>query len=72
MIGPGRWNLDCALFKSVPIREHMKLQLRWELFNAFNHANLLNPRANIGAARVGAIDSTTDPRIMQAGARVTF
>ena len=72
MSGPGRWNLDCALFKSVTLREQMKLQIRWELFNTFNHANLLNPRANIGAARVGAIDSTSDPRIMQVGARVTF
>jgi hypothetical protein len=35
--GPGINNWDIATFKNFPIRERMKLQLRWEMYNAFNH-----------------------------------
>ncbi len=38
--GPGFWNLDAALFKNLNITEGVKLQLRFEAFNVFNHANL--------------------------------
>ena len=72
LIGPGRWNLDFALFKSFRVRESLGLQFRWEMFNALNHANLSNPRNNITAARPGQITGTSDPRIMQGGLRLTF
>jgi outer membrane receptor protein involved in Fe transport len=72
MIGPGRWNLDLALFKGFTIREDMKVNFRWEMFNALNHANMNNPRNNISAANAGRIDSTSDPRIMQFGLRLAF
>jgi hypothetical protein len=72
MVGPGDWNLDFALFKRFRIHENWQIQYRWEMFNAFNHANLGNPRTNIGAARPGAIDTTSGPRIMQMGLRLTF
>jgi outer membrane receptor protein involved in Fe transport len=72
MVGPGNWNLDFALFKRFPIRERAQVQLRWEMFNAFNHANLNNPRSNITAVRPGQIDTTSGPRIMQLGLRATF
>ncbi len=72
LIGPGRWNLDAALFKGFTIRENMKINFRWEMFNAFNHANLNNPRSNITAADPGRIDSTSSPRIMQFGLRLAF
>jgi hypothetical protein len=72
LIGPGNYNLDFALFKKVSIRENCQIQYRWEMFNALNHANLGNPRSNISAARPGQIDSTSGPRIMQMGLRLTF
>ncbi|MEZ5356900.1 MAG: carboxypeptidase regulatory-like domain-containing protein [Bryobacteraceae bacterium] len=72
LVGPGDWNLDFALFKRFPIKERAQLQFRWEMFNAFNHANLNNPRSNITAARPGQIDTTSGPRIMQMGLRMTF
>jgi hypothetical protein len=50
----------------------MQLQYRLEMFNAFNHANLGNPRANIGAVRPGEIDTMSGPRIMQMGLRLAF
>ncbi|MEX2262407.1 MAG: carboxypeptidase regulatory-like domain-containing protein [Bryobacteraceae bacterium] len=72
LIGPGDYNLDFALFKKFTIREGWQLQYRWEMFNAFNHANLSNPRSNIGVARPGQIDTTSGPRVMQMGLRLKF
>jgi hypothetical protein len=72
LIAPGGYNLDFALFKRFAFGERWQLQYRWEMFNAFNHANLGNPRSNINAARPGEIDTTSGPRIMQMGLRVTF
>ena len=72
LTGPGRWNLDFALFKTFRPRESWGLQYRWEMFNAVNHANLSNPRSNITAANPGQINGTSEPRIMQMGLRLTF
>jgi Carboxypeptidase regulatory-like domain/TonB-dependent Receptor Plug Domain len=72
MIGPGRWNLDSALFKRFPIREGMRLEFRWEFFNFFNHANFGNPVANISSNTVGRITSASAGRIMQLGLRLVF
>jgi hypothetical protein len=38
--GPGFWNLDAGLYKSIRITEGTALQLRFEAYNVFNHANL--------------------------------
>ncbi len=38
--GPGLWNLDAGLYKRFKFTETMSLQLRAELYNLFNHANL--------------------------------
>jgi hypothetical protein len=72
LVGPGSYNLDFALFKGFRFSERKELQLRWEMFNALNHANLGSPRANIGAVRPGEIDTTSAPRIMQLGLRLVF
>ena len=65
-------HLDFALFKGFRFAERRELQYRWELFNALNHANLGDPRANIGTVRPGQIDTTSGPRIMQMGLRFVF
>jgi hypothetical protein len=38
--GPGFWNLDGGVFKNIRITENVKVQLRVEAYNLFNHANL--------------------------------
>ncbi len=38
--GPGYWNPDMGLFKTLRLREWVTLQLRGEVYNVFNHANL--------------------------------
>lgn len=38
--GPSNWNVDMGIYKNIKFGERYSLQLRGELFNAFNHANL--------------------------------
>lgn len=38
--GPGFWNVDFGLYKNVRFGERYSLQLRGELYNVFNHANM--------------------------------
>ena len=41
--GPGAANTNLSVFKDFAVYESLKLQLRAEAFNVFNHANLTNP-----------------------------
>ena len=82
--GPAVFNMDLSLFKSFPIREGMRLQLRAEAFNVFNiqnwdvpaNANLtVNSNATSMAANVGRITGLaqgTTPRQLQFGIRFDF
>ena len=72
MISPGDWNLDLGIFKNFDVSENLKLQYRWEMFNAFNHANLTNPVGRVTSGTVGEINTLTGPRIMQMGLRIEF
>jgi hypothetical protein len=38
--GPGLWNMDGALYKNFRVTEGKQIQLRFEAYNVFNHANL--------------------------------
>lgn len=38
--GPGKYNLDLGIYKTTKVTERLSLQLRGELYNAFNHSNL--------------------------------
>jgi hypothetical protein len=45
--GPGINNWDMALLKDTKITESKTLQLRFEFFNVFNHAQFQNPTGSI-------------------------
>jgi outer membrane receptor protein involved in Fe transport len=85
--GPGYINFDMAFAKTTAITERVKLELRVEVFNIFNHTNFLNPGVNnnndgtfsgagVGtdpnSSQFGQITSTYDPRIIQLAARISF
>jgi hypothetical protein len=37
---PGTWNLDIGMYKTFTASDKLKVQLRGEMYNMFNHANL--------------------------------
>ena len=52
------------------IREQMRIEIRAEAFNVFNHPQFGMPNQNIGNAQVGSItDTVGDPRQLQMGLR---
>jgi Carboxypeptidase regulatory-like domain/TonB-dependent Receptor Plug Domain len=57
--GPGYWNVNLGLYKTVSFSERYKLQLRAETFNVFNHANLF---INGGTVDLGSSSEVTASR----------
>ena len=72
--GPGLNNFNMALLKNTKITESKELQLRFEAFNLFNHAQFINPTGeiNTGPSAFGVVTSARDPRIMQIGFKFLF
>jgi hypothetical protein len=73
--GPGFFNVDAGLFRTLSFTERFKLQFRFEAMNALNHPNFANPGADIStAASFGFITSTVGQgsRIWRGGLRFSF
>jgi hypothetical protein len=70
--GPGLNNFDMALLKTTKLTEKTELQLRFEAFNVFNHAQFYNPDGEINSGTFGLVTAARDPRIMQIGAKLVF
>jgi hypothetical protein len=51
-------NVDLGLRKDIQLREQMKIQLRVEFINAFNHPLFPGPTVNAGSAGFGAISTS--------------
>lgn len=79
-------DFQTALFKNIPLNERgMKLQLRVETYNTFNHAEFNAVKAsttftkdpNTGAynqtnSQLGQFSNTANPRTMQLALRLDF
>lgn len=74
LLGPGRENVDLSLFKQFPLGEVRKIELRFEAFNAFNHANFSTPSASVSnPGTFGKVGSTVnDPRQIQLAGKFYF
>jgi hypothetical protein len=68
------YNEDLALAKTFQMQGRSTLQLRLEMFNAFNRVQFGNPSTNIGNQETfGRITSQANsPRNMQIALRITF
>jgi hypothetical protein len=84
-LGPGYWNFDVSAFKNIPVGGAKRLQLRFELYNAFNNNQWTptgvntsaqfdyNTGALLNANTVGRLTGATQSaRRMQLAARFTF
>ena len=71
--GDGIGNIDTSFSKEFKIREGKILQVRFEMFNAFNHQRFAFPDVASGDGTFGNVTSTTNNfRRMQFGARFQF
>jgi hypothetical protein len=71
--GPGQKNWDMSLFKSVAIREGMKIQFRAEALNAFNSPLFHSPNTNFSSGTFGQINSQDNfSRQLQLALRFSF
>jgi hypothetical protein len=79
--GPGVNNWDVTVFKKFPLKgEERYFQLRWEIYNIFNHTQFAG--VDTGArfdtsgrqvnANFGRVTATRTPRIMQVALRFAF
>jgi hypothetical protein len=73
LVGPGINNFDVQVFKETRIFEGHTVAFHWEMFNAWNHAQFLNPPVNAESPTTfGKITGTRDPRIMQFVLKYSF
>jgi len=70
--GPKFAATDLSLMKNIPVGGTAQLQIRAEIFNAFNTVNYNNPGSTFGAASFGRISSAGSMRQVQLGARLSF
>lgn len=71
--GPSTFNTDFSLFKNFRISENMRLQIRGELFNAFNQVNFVPGQfLDVNGTNFGRITTTFAPRVVQFAGRFTF
>jgi hypothetical protein len=78
--GPGINNFNISLVKGIPVWERVHLQLRVEMYNAFNHTQFstegltatFNATGAQTNAQLGQYTAARDPRIMQWAVRMQF
>jgi len=76
---PGFWDMDLGLYKNFPIGERVRLQIRAEAYNFFNHANMYVEGAGADVSATSTITAckactgtSTDRRNIQLAAKITF
>lgn len=77
LLGPGFQLWDMSLIKNFDFAEKVRLQLRFESFNTFNHGspNSLAAggiNATLGSSAFGTVTGYHDPRTLQLGAKLQF
>lgn len=70
--GPGTAVTDLAVLKYVTLARDLRLQLRGEVFNAFNRANFNNPNTTLNASTFGRITGADAGRVIQLAAKLVW
>jgi hypothetical protein len=60
--GPGFWNFDFGVYKNIPLTENTRIQLRGEMYNVFNHANMFVQGSTADVAETSFIQGFKDGR----------
>jgi hypothetical protein len=73
LYGPGHTNFDTSLSKRFTVVGRANAELRWDVFNLFNHPGFGFPNTAIGNPTAGRITTTiVDNRSMQFALKVNF
>jgi len=72
--GPGINNFDFAVYKDTKVTESTKIELRFEFFNFFNHAQFLDDAIgnDINSSFFGRATAAYSSRIIQLAAKFYF
>jgi hypothetical protein len=73
--GPGIQNTDLTLLKNIALGPPKALQIRFEVFNVFNHPQFYGPGAvdgNVASSTFGNIVRAASPRLIQLAAKFSF
>jgi hypothetical protein len=69
---PGFWNLDLALSKNLALKDDVRLQVRGDLFNAFNLTTFSSLNTTITSPNFGRFTGTRGARVVQLNARLMW
>ena len=73
LYGPGINNWDLGLSKLTRVREQLSVLFRAEFFNAWNHAQFLQPDGNASdGANFGRISAARPPRLIQFAVKLVW
>jgi len=74
VVGPGLFNWNLSLFKSIPLTSHEgpKIELRFESFNTFNHTSFQGVDTGSHDGNFGQVTSDYSPRTLQLGGKFKF
>ena len=70
--GPGLWQFDMSVSRTIQFRESQKMEFRAEAFNVTNSFHMNNPTTNLNSNTFGQVLSARDPRIMQFALKYVF
>ncbi len=69
---PGYAQVNASLLKANTIREWLKLEFRFEVYNVLNRVNLGGVDGNLASGTFGRVTSQYAPRFIQLGANLRF
>ena len=72
--GPSLQRVDLSIYKNFAVRENLKLEIRAEATNAFNHPNFGIPTlyTDVPSTFMNQTFTETAPRIIRLGAKIIF
>jgi hypothetical protein len=70
--GPGQTVINASVFRGFHVYRESEFQIRFEAFNALNHALPNNPNSTVGGGTFGYITSFGNARTLQLSGRFNF
>ena len=69
---PGFWEVDLALSKNIALKDGVRLQVRGDLFNAFNVTSFSSVNTTITSPNFGRFTATRGARVVQLNTRLIW